>query len=61
MRLVIKVKGVPLQHKTKSSMAYLNRVFDVRLKAHLKEGTHVEEFDIPGCSCEPVEEKKNLT
>ena len=25
-----------MQHKTKSSMAYLNRVFDVRLKAHLK-------------------------
>ena len=25
-----------MQHKTKSNMAYLNRVFDLRLKAHLK-------------------------
>ena len=36
IRLVIKLKLVPLQHKTKSNMAYLNRVFDLRLKAHLK-------------------------
>lgn len=25
-----------MQHKTKSNIAYLNRVFNVRLKAHIK-------------------------